>query len=46
MKLSKKDQEIYDQCKGECDRCLLDRACCLQDKLMQIGWLFGNKDCN
>lgn len=43
MKLTKGEEKIYRQCKGECDKCLLDGACNLQDKLNRLAILLGGE---
>ena len=45
LKLTIKEKKTYNQCKGECDKCLLDGACGLQDKLNRYNML-GGKEMN
>ena len=37
IKLSKRDQEIYDACQGHCMICLAEGGCSLEKKLKKYG---------
>jgi hypothetical protein len=36
MKLLPKEQELFNQCLGKCDICMVDGACKLQKKLYNV----------
>ena len=36
MELTKQEKECFAQCSGECDLCMLDGGCDLQNKLREV----------